>query len=69
MIPKIFLTPIPKPDLQLLRNLLFLLFGKPVVKIESPLPFLPAGAVFVRGPIGAGQANATIGLFDESRAR
>ena len=61
---KVFDAAIAQPNALLLRNLVFLRFGEPVVELKRFFAFTAAGAVVVSFPIGHGDADAASRFFD-----
>jgi len=68
VIAEILFAPIPKPDLQHLRDLFLLLLGESFVKLDGAFPLHATGAVLVGVPIGSGESNATVRLLDQGCA-
>ena len=61
---EVFFTAIPQPYPEDLRNLFLLLFTQALVQRHGFIPVDSAGMIFMRVPIGAGEADQSTGLLD-----
>ena len=63
MSAKVFLAAIAQPDAQLLRNFIFLGFGKLVIKFEGAIAFSSASGIAMSVPKSLRGSNPPTGFF------
>lgn len=65
MVSKVFLTPIPEPHSQGLRNLLTLIQSESLVKVNGTLALSPTRLIIVCIPVRSRQSDTPVHFLDE----